>query len=65
MDCRAVAVKKWGNQSPILPKVIDIESEHEKHPDDREYILIGTLYKDMSLRGSVRRCDQLSLCCPK
>jgi hypothetical protein len=52
--CSAVASREWGNQTAILPKIIDIESEHEKHENEtKEYILIGTLWKDMTLRGSV------------
>ena len=54
MFVRTVAAKKWPECS-ILPKIIDIESEHEKvDGENKEFILIGTLYKDMSLRGSVR-----------
>lgn len=50
---RTVAAKKWPECS-ILSEIIDIESEHEKvDGENKEFILIGTLYKDMSLRGSV------------
>lgn len=52
--CRDVATKKWGKDCGLLPKIIDIESEHQQHQkENKVYVLIGTLYKDMSLRGSV------------
>lgn len=52
---RDVAIKKWGKDCGLLPKIIDIESEHQQHlKENKVYVLIGTLYKDMSLRGSVR-----------
>jgi len=51
-----VAIKKWGKDCGLLPKIIDIESEHQQHlKENKVYVLIGTLYKDMSLRGSVSR----------
>lgn len=50
---RSVAAKKWGKDVPILTKIIDIESEHQHQKENRQYIVIGTLYKDMHLRGSV------------
>jgi len=46
---RQVATKKWGVH-PILPKIIDIETTVDS---EKEYILIGTIYKEMILRGSV------------
>jgi len=53
--CSGAATKKWGKECAILPKIIDIESEHQHHHNEnKEYVLIGTLYKDMALRGSVR-----------
>lgn len=50
-----VATCKWGTAYPILQKIIDIEATTtiDTNNDHGEYILIGTIYKEMSLRGSV------------
>lgn len=51
-----VAACKWGTAYPILQKIIDIETTttiDNNNYDHGEYILIGTIYKEMSLRGSV------------
>ena len=51
-----VATCKWGTAYPILQKIIDIETTTttiDNNNDHGEYILIGTIYKEMSLRGSV------------
>ena len=48
-----MAAKKWGKETPILEKIIDIESENQQQKGSKQYIVIGTLYKDMHLRGSV------------
>lgn len=53
LSYRAVAGKKWGKEVPILAKIIDIESENQHQKEGKQYIVIGTLYKDMHLRGSV------------
>jgi hypothetical protein len=49
---KSVAERKWGSSFQVLPNIIDIESEH--NGTHSECILIGTLYKDMKLRGSVK-----------
>lgn len=45
---RRRVIKEWGTELPLLEKIIDIEVDHE----DKEVALIGTLFKDMPLRGS-------------
>lgn len=43
------AENRWGTDLPLFDKII----ESENHEDDRDCILVGTLYKELSLRGSV------------
>ena len=45
---RSRAAKKWG--LPILQKIIDIDDELHKTQD---CVLIGMIFKDLKLRGSV------------
>ena len=47
---RALAVQKWGHDVPILSRIIDSET---KDQTQNECVVIGTLFKEMSLRGSV------------
>lgn len=49
------AVKKWGDEVVVVEKMIDCELS-----DQNECVLIGMLYKDMSLRGSVSFVRKLS-----
>lgn len=46
----------WVNQSDvkILDKIIDLETESEKAGVAKECILMGMIYKELKLRGSVR-----------
>ena len=47
---RALAVQKWGHDVPILSRIIDSET---KDQTQNECIVIGTVFKEMLLRGSV------------
>ncbi|KAJ1416445.1 hypothetical protein B484DRAFT_401178, partial [Ochromonadaceae sp. CCMP2298] len=48
---RTEAAGRWGD-TPVLGKVIDVESSMESS-ERLELVIIGTLYKEMRLRGSV------------
>lgn len=47
---RALAVQKWGHDVPILSRIIDSET---KDQTQHECVVIGTVFKEMLLRGSV------------
>ena len=47
---RGLAVQKFGNDVPILSRIIDSETKDQTR---NECIVIGTLFKEMDLRGSV------------
>lgn len=52
-DLIRIQVRKfWGDDITILDKIID--SEINETNTNKEFVIIGTLYKQMELRSSVR-----------
>jgi len=48
------AVEVWGEDVKVLDKIIDSEANVEEDEESTaEYVIIGTIYKEMALRSSV------------
>ena len=45
--------KTWGEEVKILDKIIDSEISEQDNHSDSEYVMIGTIYKQMDSRNSV------------
>jgi hypothetical protein len=49
-----VQVKKtWGDEIKILDKIIDSEISEQDFNSDSDFVVIGTIYKQMDSRNSV------------